>query len=680
MTSRIPHTSCRASRLLSRGLLVLALGVLALRCGSGDAPTKPTPPPPPPPPPPPNGSLTASFLVRGGSHPEDSLTATLSANASGNERIHKLVIEASGALTEVDSQVVNGSAQASLTHQYVIPPLTAPDSVLLHAEAFGAERSVDTTVVVRVFEPDTFVVRQYTITPPRPLVRESVTVHLEARAATGISRVFLGIMNQGGRRFDFQGETAISIDTKLGVDGCPTDSLRFYAQVESGTVHTYSRTVIVPCWIPPSAFGFTSSADQNPILTPGDTLRILSIGAYQAGFAFEAPLTWVGYSVRSPINRRDSAAVTDTTQPWRHEFTITVDASWRVGSDFQLDTGVVVTTFARDSAGYINGGETDHPIKVVNATRYPTAFVPLQTRVVDAAFDAKRQRIYLSEPDSEQIAVLDVPTWRYLPPIAVNGGPWGLDLSVGGDSLVIVRSHTRTVVIIPLTGGASSSIDVPALPEEWLQHLRVLANNRAYVTTTFGGFGAGSIWEVNLANGTTRKRSDAGDNGDVTESGTIARSVSREKMLVFAADRCCPIDGQVFDAASDAFGPLTPVTNNDFAGQVSMSADGSRIVVGNRVWDASLSSSVIAMPQQYGTTPVDSPPSAISNDGTELYLAYPTGFFRNRSSDGSLIETVRLPLLYAPAHYDMSNVLMALPDGHTVIRISSQGITRTSLP
>src|SRR6266436_9798608 len=76
--------------------------------------------------------------------------------------------------------------------------------------------------------------------------------------------------------------------------------------------------------------------------------------------------------------------------------------------------------------------------------------ISLAAPVYDIAFDSKRSALYLSQPQSQQVAVLSTTTMTLQTPIALFGSPSGLDLSVGGDSLVVALKSTQLLAIVNL--------------------------------------------------------------------------------------------------------------------------------------------------------------------------------------------------------------------------------------
>ena len=101
------------------------------------------------------------------------------------------------------------------------------------------------------------------------------------------------------------------------------------------------------------------------------------------------------------------------------------------------------------------------------------------------AYDAKRDVLYLSQPDSQRVAVLSLGTYTYGTPLAMPSVPAGLDLTPGGDTLLVALRRAAALGVVDLTL-ATPSVDTARLAFDTSlgrgpDALRVLANGKAIV-------------------------------------------------------------------------------------------------------------------------------------------------------------------------------------------------------
>jgi len=380
---------------------------------------------------------------------------------------------------------------------------------------------------------------------------------------------------------------------------------------------------------------------------PGDSIPIILDAEDNERVA------WVGYRVGGPGGGSDSVAATD--RHFTHTFTAPTTSGWN--GDLMV--------FARDAAGTPAQSDTMLPYQT-GYVRYPTHSVALPARIRDIAYDAKRNVLYLSQPDSQRVAVLSLDTYTYEAPLAMPSVPASLDLSLSGDSLIIALRRAAALGIVDLTQ-ANPTVDTAHLTFDTSlgrgpDALRVASNGKVLVVATCDGFGmGGSVISYSFTTHTTQTRSDASMFGDIVTCGTVlARTVDRSKVLVLLLDTCCPVNGSVYDGGSDAFGGTVGTVNQS---QPPFAASTNRFLIGGTVYSTSLSAiDTVFKPSLIGLWPV----ATISPDGLYLYVGDPGvpglpgfGYSKVRVTDGTVIERVKLP---SPAKR-----LMVLPDGHTLI-------------
>jgi hypothetical protein len=367
-------------------------------------------------------------------------------------------------------------------------------------------------------------------------------------------------------------------------------------------------------------------------------------------------LTWVGYEVGAPVSRRDSVAVTATEA--EHAFELTASPAGTAS----------VTAFARDAGGGRSQPAIGDLVTLGNTIRRPTRSLTLTAFVRDLAVDARRGRVYLSQPDLQRVGSVDLASGAYGPAITAPFPPAGIDLTPGGDSLVLASAASSQIGVVSLKVGTPIVVtravaSGPARPDvSWVaDRLRVLANNKVMVTiTTADPFSCCEGWlsQYDLATGASRLRTDAGPPpGAISNREPLARAGDASRLLLVEA--CCsPLFLRTYAAATDSFSARVPVVVPTAPNGVSADAAGARFLVANALFDGNLQPvATFEQPdyQQGGAT-------VLSPDGTVAYLAIYDGYLKVAVSDGSVVERVRLP------RWSMGFAIT--PDGATLIATS----------
>ena len=164
-------------------------------------------------------------------------------------------------------------------------------------------------------------------------------------------------------------------------------------------------------------------------LPAGDTLIVTGEAA---GVTVDATgrraLKWLGYETSSPIAVRESVAVSGVAS----------SAAFQVHAPIGFSGSVEVTVFARDVGDMLAERPTGHIVMLAGFARRPAKTLQLTGPVRDIAVNASGGRAYLPRRGPNGIAVVkhgERHTTR--PPISTSYLPGGIDLTVGGDSLVI---------------------------------------------------------------------------------------------------------------------------------------------------------------------------------------------------------------------------------------------------
>jgi hypothetical protein len=379
---------------------------------------------------------------------------------------------------------------------------------------------------------------------------------------------------------------------------------------------------------PPTAFGSLTGPLEDTLAVPTDEVQVRVNGEDNR------KLAWIGYSLDAPALIKDSVAVTGRST--QHTFRIPVPSSW-IGTS-------ALTVFARDSLGNAFSGAAGN-LRIIDLVRHPTTVLPLSESLIkEVVFDPKRGLLYLSEPLDNQVAVVSLASSSYVSPIPIPSTPGGIDLSLGGDSLLIGLRRGGALGIVDLRATTPTLQSIPlsftAFQGRGPDNVRVAANNKVLITLTFDGVGfGGQILDYDLTSGLQSQRTDVGfHSGQVDELVPLAAIGDRSR--IYTVPVCCPGQVQIYDPAGDSFSPLHP------AGQIfptSVDAIGSRYLFGNELYDGSLDPVATFTPTEFANGPFGFPPTALSSSGATVYFATDYGYLKLSSSDGSVLERVRLP-------------------------------------
>src|SRR6266480_6657205 len=337
-----------------------------------------------------------------------------------------------------------------------------------------------------------------------------------------------------------------------------------------------------------------------PVFVPTDTLEISVTGSD------ETALASIGYDLGYPAGLRDSVSVADTGA--QHTFRIAIRGEWE-------GIPITVTAFAHDAFGNTRTLVL-RSIEVVNAVRRPMVGVLLPAQPYDVAYDAPRGRLYVSIPDSNRLAVIDLVSRSLAPPILLWGRPWGLDLAPSGDSLVVALRRGFSLALVNLLTG---SVDTLALNMtgglgEGPARVCVMKNRKVLYITAFDGFGYGN--DIRKFDLQTRADSVVFAGFGIDQYGFIARDQRREYCIVLDN-----LSASFYSATSNSFGPVLETTGEHFP---SVGADSSlHWLVGNTLYDRDLNLIVNLHPPGYAYGP-----TAFSPDGRTAFLATYRSYIR----------------------------------------------------
>ncbi|MDQ2665033.1 MAG: hypothetical protein M3Z05_03400 [Gemmatimonadota bacterium] len=391
----------------------------------------------------------------------------------------------------------------------------------------------------------------------------------------------------------------------------------------------------------------------------GDVLQFL-VNAYD-----NAGVKTVVWTVGAPANVRDSVVVAGSPTSWSGVIDIRTNDSW---------VGTPAISFAvRDVSGLTSSAVTS-PQKELSF--YPVvdrpATLPLAVTLSgslvadlgDIVYDAKRGLAYVGVSGGPIIAVLDVATMSWKPPIPLAAAASSFDLTPDGDTLVAALPSTRSLAVVDLrapstpirtialsvldTAGAEYQSPAP-------EHLAISATGQVLVALSARTRSLDRYVVVNLVTGAQRIRTDGR-----TISGFPTRDVraTPDRSRIFIGDFDCP---RWYFASTDAFGPCQsmPELFTNFA-RASFNAAGDRFAWGNGVLDLSLRALVVSE-SIVGYIPT----GALSPDGASVWLAAGRSVSRMRVSDGVILDRTRLPLI--------AGRLFPTPDGAYLLVFQAQG-------
>ncbi len=455
-----------------------------------------------------------------------------------------------------------------------------------------------------------------TCTGPGGSVTDSSTVSLS------------GTLN--GQTIHFTDDNGCTYDGTLYDAGSQTKSSGSEScLVDDGSGHIYTlhgswSAVYVIDRTPPGVGGSRAGPFGDTVLVVSDSLSI-AIHATD-----NKKLAWVGYTLGAPVVKRDSVAVTGTS----------ADVTLRTEIPLITAGQMAVNVFARDSAGYVRDFTLD-PISVVSGTRRAMHVLTLPAPVYEVAMDTKRGLAYLSYVGRHEIGVINLTTGTFAPSISTTFWPRKLDLSAGGDSLIVSIDSQPALAIMRLTTQPPTTavvrVDSNYVGGAWqvADNVRAMGNGKLLVTLKFRdaySCCSARIVDYDLATGLSRQRlmSD--------ERQWLARSWDRT-VLATATGSSTPVAAQLYTAATDTFTDRQLITLPAWLYAASADSTGSRYLFVNALFDGALSSLgsfTDADYQQGGGT-------VLSPNGSTAYLGTWTGFSIVRTSDGVVLERSRLP-------------------------------------
>jgi len=522
--------------------------------------------------------------------PGDLVSGTVTVAAS-RARVDYIGIRASGLATDAESILVNASGTQALDFTLQLPP--QPPAGVLNLVGTARHGSiVDTSAIVTVTVKDTIppALTQLGVAPdsvePATLLRVGYTASDNAGVAKVVVQLSGALAASDTIVYaSFPRFAQDTVRRQLPRTIVPGTSL--HVQVVAIDLAGLADTVLLaPIPItditPPTVSGTTNiGGDLSNPLVVNDTLRVTVNASdnYQTA--------WVGYFTGLPANFRDSVAVTGADAS--HAFARLIPPSW-VGNQALL-------FFARDWRGQLSVTQSAANLYVFDADRRPTRTGPALGPVRDLAYDGKRGRLYLTQAGVSGITIVKLSDLTLGTAIPTPFVPTGIDLSTGGDTLVVAFRRTPYLGLVDLTLPSPHADTVRLTFDSGggrgPDFVRVAANDKALVLIASDSGGTanneahGRVWAYDLLTRTQGLRTDAGTLGSIAGNALLTRSIDRTHVFLVPPVDCCSIPAQVYAAAGDAFGPPTS-TNGAPLERASADSTGSRLLVDHSVFDGSL--------------------------------------------------------------------------------------------
>ncbi len=413
------------------------------------------------------------------------------------------------------------------------------------------------------------------------------------------------------------------------------------AALQSATLRSPQRLTVVD-HTPPQVF-----AQYLPAATDfyfvGDTLR-----PFVGGFDNNA-VRWVIWEVQ-PGGVRDSLSGAGGQY-----ISIPIRPQW-AGATIQL------RFFARDASGLVSDTlvAPTAGLPIYPTVQKPTQWATISGDVEDLAFDDKRGALYLVQAEGYvRIGVFSLASLSLTESIPERTGASDLDLTPGGDSLILALPYERALGIVDLTKSPKTvtavpiqSIDTTTQEAPW--QVRVGANDKAYVILEGPSGAPSGLLEVDLI--THAERLIPGTTN--IAGARFERSFDRTALVFQRGTDLL----QRYDVPANA---LTPVhTPRTFYGPLRVDGTGARVTLGLDVYDGNLDF-LRRVASLYGGDAM--PGSALSKDGALLYHALGfRGVGRTRTGDGAAVDRLSTP-------FAASGYLRFSPDGNTLVVVNSFG-------
>lgn len=370
--------------------------------------------------------------------------------------------------------------------------------------------------------------------------------------------------------------------------------------------------------------GQVLSFDGHPILKPGaQSYRAgADIGLYaEATHSDTGRITWIGVHLTSPIDAADSLAVPDS---------LGRSLSALLGLPTPTDyTGpVAVRMFVRTSTGQRLEVDLDgSPATMYQRVTRPVRFTSMPEWSPEFRIDHARSLAYFPLNNALAIAVLDLATLSYRPPIAMPDTVKGIDISADGTTLVAVTKVSKQLLVVDLTAPTpviARRIDLVMPPpidsrdSHYPRLVRLARNGRALIALSLvQGSSFTPLLEYDFAADSQRTRhaTTPYDSTRIVSSGVLMeRATSAERIAFYLGTLSL-----VYTSATNTLSPVIQTTFDWVDPTLTLDSAGTRILVDGKLYDADMKMLV----EYY--VPADIRHSGISFDGRTVYTRGQTG-------------------------------------------------------
>lgn len=443
---------------------------------------------------------------------------------------------------------------------------------------------------------------------------------------------------------DFSAVAAASLfETYVRVTGPCTVYRAFADKLVSSTAHSIDITLEHPCRLNTpmtvtvgavDGRGLITSRDFTVPLTLVDTIRPFvfprfntstsSNSAVPSGDYF-GPDT-LAFTLFASDNYRLAAVVWEVL-PYAVKDSAVATNAKQLGTLVKVpikagwDGPIQLRIEARDEAGlYSPAVVTPKDSIRVHATAAGTsrsASVP--GSIVALAYDARRSVVYVAQRNERRISIVSTSSMSVVGTIPTPTGAQDIDITAGGDSLLVAMYGSKLGIIDLRSTPILTTIqvaDVDSASGQFLQYVTALANGHALVSTDGPRPETKALYDVNLATGAARRRTEVEVRGS---AGQVPMGRSQDYRVVVLnqwPDEMAPPPGSLclrrYTVSNDSFTPCAPSPRT---GIPTLNTDGSRISIYRHLHDASL-------------THLAGPPepdfngglySVLSPDGSSLY-------------------------------------------------------------
>jgi hypothetical protein len=406
---------------------------------------------------------------------------------------------------------------------------------------------------------------------------------------------------------------------------------------------------------------FASPMYGQPVVFIAGAVDTISIAATD-----NHQLAWVGWSLTSTGTISDSIAASGVSG--------TATFAMRVPAAFAA-SGATLTAFATDADGN-RATSVQSNVTIANLTTHPSQSVPRGARINDVAFDSARGLVYLAKPDSLTVSVLALGSMSYQSGITFTTRPTSVDLTPGGDSLIVGLGSPPAIAIVDLTSAShpvlSTTPITVAATTDTISALRVSADDRAIAYASNSTQQQTVVVELNLTTGTQTAVVTAGANYCAVRP---TRSGDRSHVMLMN----CPSASTIYLSGTHTYAP--GVYNSDGGGGENMFTSASASAPYEYQWEHVTVDSTMAQLIS-GDAGYNSYGAAIAPNGTDFYAA-------DGECSGGCAET--LPGIYF--HYVRSQAqpqefiiaphpayeFAVTPDGGTLLGLTADTIVAMDL-